>query len=236
MDLFRAAEGTLPLFVFLTGLLVFILVFQKLFYPMAKSLPNAGKRQSGKRPVQTYLHRNQRVRIPEGYMAVGLITTAHGLRGEVKVELHTDFPERFAPGVVVYLGESLEKATISAARPHQGQMLLQFQGIEDRTAADELRGTWLFIPDDEAVALEEDTFFVHDIIGLSVQTASGQLLGTVEEVLFTGANEVYVVATPDEPGEPRREILLPAIADVIKEVDLDQGILTVELLPGLLDE
>jgi 16S rRNA processing protein RimM len=227
--LFRAAEGTLPLFVFLTE----FLSFQKFFTSMAKSLPNAGKRQTGKRPVQTYLHRNQRVRIPEGYMAVGLITNAHGLRGEVKVELHTDFPERFAPGVAVYLGESLEKATISAARPHQGQMLLQFEGFEDRTAADDLRGTWLFIPDDEAVELEEDTYFVHDIIGLSVQTTSGQLLGTVEEVLFTGANEVYVVTTPDEP---RREILLPAIADVVKEVDLDQGILTIELLPGLLDE
>jgi 16S rRNA processing protein RimM len=200
---------------------------------MAKSLPNAGKRQTGKRPVQTYVHRNQRVRIPDGYMAVGMITSAHGLRGEVKVELHTDFPERFAPDVVVYLGEALEKATISAARPHQGQMLMQFHGVDDRTAADELRGLWLFIPEEEAVELEEDTYFVHDIIGLSVQTTEGKLLGTVEEVLFTGANEVYVVATPDEP---RREILLPAIADVIKEVNLEEGILTVELLPGLLDE
>lgn len=166
-------------------------------------------------------------------MAVGLITTAHGLRGEVKVELHTDFPDRFAPGIEVYLGEELEKATISAARPHQGQVLLQFQGHEDREAADALRGLWVFIPEDEAVELEEDTFFVHDIIGLAVQTADGRLLGTVAEVLFTGANEVYVIATPDEPS---REILLPAIADVVKEVDLEQGILTVELLPGLLDE
>jgi 16S rRNA processing protein RimM len=200
---------------------------------MAKQLPNSSKRPSGKRPVQTYLHRNQRVRIPEGYMAVGLITTAHGLRGEVKVELHTDFPERFIPGMDAYLGESLEKVTVSAARPHQGQMLLQFEGTEDREAAEELRGLWLFIPEDEAVELEEDTYFVHDIIGLSVQTADGQLLGTVKEVLFTGANEVYVVATPDEPS---REILLPAIADVVKEVNLEEGILTVELLPGLLDE
>jgi 16S rRNA processing protein RimM len=216
--LFRAAEGTLPLFV---------------FHFMAKSLPYSNKRQEGKRPVQTYIHRNQRVRIPEGYMAVGLITSAHGLRGEVKVELHTDFPERFAPGVEVYLGEELEEATISVARPHQGQMLLQFQDIDDRAAAEELRGLWLFIPEEQAATLAEDTYFVHDIIGLSVQTVSGQLLGTVAEVLQTGANDVYVVATLDEP---RREILLPAIADVVKTVDLEQGMLTVELLPGLLDE
>jgi 16S rRNA processing protein RimM len=200
---------------------------------MAKQLPNAKRKSSGKGSFQTYTHRNQRVRIPDGYMAVGLIAGAHGLRGEVKVELHTDFPERFAPAVEVYLGEELEAVTISSARPHQGQMLLQFEGIEDRTGADDIRGLWVFIPETGAVDLEEDTYFVHDIIGLSVQTAEGKLLGTVQEVLFTGANEVYVVATPDEPP---RELLLPAIADVIKQVDLEQGILIVELLPGLLDE
>jgi 16S rRNA processing protein RimM len=200
---------------------------------MAKQTPKNNQRASGKRPLHTYIHRNQRVRIPEGYMAVGMITSAHGLRGEVKMELHTDFPERFAPDVEVYLGDELEKVTISAARPHQGQMLVQFQGIEDRTAAEELRGLWVFIADEDAAELEEDTYFVHDIIGLSVQTTSGQLLGTVSEVLFTGANDVYVVQTADEP---RREILLPAIDEVIKQVNLDEGILTVELLPGLLDE
>jgi 16S rRNA processing protein RimM len=199
---------------------------------MAKSVPNS-KRQSTNRNIQTYLHRNQRVRIPEGYMAVGLVTNAHGLRGEVKVELHTDFPERFAPGVELYLGEELEKVTISAARPHQGQMLLQFEGIEDRADAEALRGLWAFIPDEQAVTLEEDTYYVHDIIGLSVQTVDGQPLGTVEEVLFTGANDVYLVKTP---GEPSREILLPAIDEVIKEVKLEAGLLIVELLPGLIDE
>ena len=200
---------------------------------MAKTLPNTNRRPSGKRPVQTYVHRNQRVRIPDGYMAIGMISSAHGLRGEVKVELHTDFPERFAPSVTVYLGEELDKAVINSARPHQGQLLVQFRGHETRESAEELRGLWVFIPEDEAVALDEDTYFVHDIIGLSVQTSAGRLLGTVSEVLLTGANDVYVVETPDEP---RKEILLPAIADVIKQVDLDQGILTVELLPGLLDE
>jgi 16S rRNA processing protein RimM len=200
---------------------------------MAKRLPNAKKSGASKRPVQTYLHRNQRVRIPEGFMAVGMITSVHGLRGEVKMELHTDFPERFVAGGVVYLGEELEEVTISAARPHQGQMLMQFSGIEDRDTAETLRGLWIFIPEDEAVELEEDTYFVHDMIGLSVQTGEGKLLGTLSEVLFTGANDVYVVETPDEP---HREILLPAIPEVIKNVDLEQGILTVEPLPGLLDE
>ncbi|MCC6458187.1 MAG: 16S rRNA processing protein RimM [Caldilineaceae bacterium] len=200
---------------------------------MPKQLPNTDKRQRSARPVDTFLHRNQKVHIPKGYIAIGMITSAHGLRGEMKVELHTDFPERFAPGVVVYLGVELDKVTIKSARPHQGQLLLQIEGIDNRTQVDALRGVWIFVPEDEAVELEEDTYFVHDIIGLSVQTASGELLGTVGQVLFTGANDVYVVETP---GEKPREILLPAIEEVIKEVDLDNGILTVELLPGLLDE
>jgi 16S rRNA processing protein RimM len=200
---------------------------------MPKQLPNANKNQRSTRPVDTFVHRNQKVRIPKGYIAIGMITSAHGLRGEMKVELHTDFPERFAPGVVIYLGEPLDEATIKTARPHQGQVLLQLDSINDRTQVDALRGVWIFIPEDEAVDLEEDTYYVHDIIGLSVQTTSGELLGTVAQVLFTGANDVYVVETP---GEKPREILLPAIDEVIKAVDLDQGILTVELLPGLLDE
>jgi 16S rRNA processing protein RimM len=200
---------------------------------MPKELPNANQRRTNRRPVHTYLLRNQRVHVPEGYMAIGMITGAHGLRGEVKVELHTDFPERFAPGLEVYLGEELDKTTVGTARPHQGQVLLQFHGIDDRTQAEALRGLWLFIPEEEAVTLEEDTYFVHDIIGLSVHTSSGELLGTVEQVLFTGANDVYVVQSP---GEKPREILLPAIDEVIKQVDLENGILTVELLPGLLDE
>lgn len=200
---------------------------------MAKQLPNANKRPRDSRGIQTYTHRNQRVRIPNGYLAVGMITSAHGLRGEVKVELHTDFPERFAPEVEVFLGEALEKMTIRSARPHQGQVLLQFDTVDDREGADSLRGIWIFVPESEAVALEEDTFYVHDIIGLAVETVSGAPIGTVSDVLFTGANEVYVVTPPDDP---KREILLPAIADVIKEVNLAQGTLVVELLPGLLDE
>jgi 16S rRNA processing protein RimM len=200
---------------------------------MANQLPASKKPSGAKRSVETYTHRNRRVRIPSGYMAVGMITSVHGLRGEVKVELHTDFPERFASGGEIYLGEDLEKLTIASVRPHQGQMLMQFQGVDNRDAAEDLRGIWLFIPEEDAMELEEDTYFIHDIIGLSVQTSDGKLLGTLSDVLSTGANDVYVVQTPDEP---RREILLPAIDQVIKKVDLDEGIMFVDLLPGLLDE
>ncbi len=201
---------------------------------MPKFVPNTNRRsRRQQRGVQTYIHRNQRVRIPDGHLAVGLITTAHGLRGEVKVELHTDFPERFVEDAELYLGDALEKVTIMGARPHQGQMLLQFHEITSREGAEALRGLWIFVPEAEAVALDEDTYFVHDIIGLAVETVTGEPIGTVTDVLFTGANEVYIVAPPDDP---KREILLPAIADVVKEINLELGTMVVELLPGLLDE
>jgi 16S rRNA processing protein RimM len=185
------------------------------------------------RRVQTYTHRNRQVRIPEGYLAVGMVVGAHGLRGELKVELHTDFPERFAPGVLLWMGEQLVQVEIETVRPHQGAVLMQFTTVRGRTAAEALRGQWLFIPNDQAEKLDEDTFFVHDIIGTSVQTVDGRLLGTVQEVVFTGANDVYVLSTPDDPP---REILIPAVGHVIQKVDLEQGIITVELPAGLLDE
>jgi 16S rRNA processing protein RimM len=200
---------------------------------MPNQLPNQNKRQAKGVPSQTYMHRNRQVSVPDGYMAVGMVASVHGLRGEVKVELHTDFPERFAPGEMVYLGANLQETVIVEARPHQGHYLLKFRGIGSREQAEDLRGLWIFIPETDAADLEEDTYFVHDIIGLSVQTVSGKLLGTVDQVLFTGANEVYIVKTADEPP---RELLLPAIAEVIKQVDLENGILVVEPLPGLLDE
>jgi 16S rRNA processing protein RimM len=95
-----------------------------------------------------------------------------------------------------------------------------------------LRGYWLFVDEEEAVELEEGTFFVHDILGLSVHTEEGALLGAVADVLFTGANEVYVVQGKDLP---QGEVLLPAIEDVIRAVDLEAGRMTVRLLPGLLN-
>jgi 16S rRNA processing protein RimM len=199
---------------------------------MNRSQPDRPERRPSGR-VQIYTHRNRQVRIPEGYMAVGYIAGVHGLRGEVRVELHTDFPERFAPGAVLWLGPELEELRVATARPHQGQMLVRFDSVTDRTQAEALRNRWLLIQDEHAEALEPDTYFVHDIVGATVQTTTGRVLGTVTEVLFTGANEVYVVAIP---GEAPRELLLPAIADVVQEVDLAAGVITVELLPGLLDE
>lgn len=187
----------------------------------------------GEQHFETYTHRNRKVRIPVGYMAVGMIIGPHGLRGELKVEVHSDNPARFDAGSRLWVGDSLTEMEIITSRSHKNQILLTLSGIADRTAAEAARGEWLFIPNQDAAELEEDTYYVHDIVGAAVQTQDGRPLGMVKEVLFTDANEVYIVTPPDAPD---RELLLPAIADVILQVDLEQGLITVNLLPGLLDE
>lgn len=175
------------------------------------------------------------VQVPAGYLAVGHISGVHGLRGEVKVELYTDFPDRFSPGVVLFAGNHLEELTVRHARPHKGQMLLAFADIEDRDAADELRGQWLFVDEKNAVALEDDSYWIHDILGMTVFAEDGELLGVIQDVLFTGANEVYVVQrTLDADGV--EELLLPAITDVVRQVNVEARTMTVHLLPGLRPE
>ncbi len=198
-----------------------------------QQLDGKPRRPSAGRQFETYTHRNRKVRIPVGYLAVGMIIGPHGLRGELKVEIHSDNPARFDPGNRLWLGQDLEEMKIISSRPHKGQTLLILSGVADRTAAEAMSGEWLFIPEQEAAELEPDTYYVHDIVGAAVQTADGRMLGVVKEVLFTGANEVYVVTPPDAPD---REILIPAIADVIQHVDLAEGVITINLLPGLLED
>lgn len=172
---------------------------------------------------------------PEGYLAIGYIVGVHGLRGELKVELYTDFPERFESGVEVLIGERLQKYLIENSRPHKTHLLLKLKKIDRREDAELLRNQWILIDEEDAVALEEDEYWIHEILGLHVLTEAGQLLGEVIDVLHTGANDVYVVLL-DPPRGNQTELLLPAIGDVVKAVDLEQETITVQLLPGLLDD
>lgn len=183
---------------------------------------------------EPYTHRNRAVVVPDGCLAVGYIAGVHGLAGELKVELHTDFPDRFAPGVILLLGAELSEVTVKSARMHKQTLLLRLEGIVGREEAEQLRGTWLFVSEEDAVQLEEDAYWVHDIIGMDVQTEAGEPLGVIREVLFTGANQVYVVE-PLGLVNGGKEVLLPAITDVVRQVDLDARRMTVHLLPGLLE-
>jgi len=116
---------------------------------------------------------------------------------------------------------------VTATRWHKDRVLLTLQGCEDRTAAERLRGLLVQVPIEEAMPLSEDEYYAHELIGLDVVTVEGEDLGRISEVLFTNANDVYVVVGP------RGQILLPAIADVIVRVDLDAGQMVVRLMEGL---
>jgi 16S rRNA processing protein RimM len=163
------------------------------------------------------------------FMAIGRIVQPHGVRGEVSVEVLTDFPERFDTIEIVYLGSASEAEArqVKTSRWHQNRVLLSFEGCEDRTTAEGLRGLLVQIPIEEAMPLPEGEYYAHDLIGLDVLTVEGEALGRVNDILFTGANEVYVVVGP------RGQILLPAIADVVERIDLGAGQIVVRLIDGL---
>ncbi len=184
--------------------------------------------------AQIYYMRNQPVVVPAGCIAVGHIIGVHGLRGEVKVELYTDFPERFVVGAVLMAGEDLAELAIEQVREHKTHLLIKFAGIDNRTAAEELRNLWLFVDEADAAELEEGAYWIHDIIGLDVFTEQGELIGRVTDVLGTGSNDVYVVAAAGDFNRGR-DVLLPALDDVILTVDLEQRRMIVHLPDGLLD-
>jgi 16S rRNA processing protein RimM len=162
------------------------------------------------------------------YLVIGRVVKPWGTRGEVKVEIITDFPDRFALLRTVYLGPKAVPFVLEGFRLHKGAVLLRLEGCHDRTAAEDLRGQLVQIPIEQAIPLEEDEYYEHQIVGLAVWTAGGEYLGTVDEIIFTGSNDVYVVR-----GEGR-EILIPAMEDVVLEINLARGRLTVELMEGLI--
>lgn len=172
-------------------------------------------------------------RTSASYLAVGQIVAPHGIRGEVKVEIMTDFLERYRPGTRLFLGRSTDDpdvvpVEVATSRPHQGRMLVRLASVSDRNAAELLRGLYLLVPEEEAMPLGEHENYVHDLIGLQVETDAGQVLGELVEVLFTPANDVYVVQGPSG------EVLIPARREVVVSVNLAGRVMRVALPDGLL--
>ncbi len=174
-----------------------------------------------------------------GRVAVGTVLGPHGVRGEVTVRPLTDFPERFHGLREVWLGSPVNQAArVQSARADRGRWLLRLEGCDTRDRAEALRGVDLLLGEDELMPLAPGSYYLHQIIGLETYTEDGRLLGRVAEVLQTGANDVYVVRPAPEPdgsrGGGRREYLVPAVREIVR-VDLDQGRLYVNPIPGLLD-
>ena len=168
----------------------------------------------------------------EDMLRVGVVSSTHGVRGEVKVFPTTDDPARFEELETVLLDTGKEKLELEIAgvKFFKNMVILKFKGYDSINDVERYRGKDLWITREQAVPLGEDENFVADLIGLAVVTDGGETLGTMKDVMFTGANDVYVVER-----ENGKELLLPAIKDCILDVDLENGVMTVHVLDGLLD-
>lgn len=168
----------------------------------------------------------------EQLLRVGVISSTHGVRGEVKVYPTTSDVNRFKnlKKVVLDTGREYLNLEISGVKFFKNQVILKFKGIDNINDIEKYKGKDLLVNREDAVPLEENENYVADLIGLTVVTEDGETLGELTEVMETGANDVYVIETEDG-----RELLIPAIRDCILDVDLDEEVMTVHILPGLFD-
>ncbi|MCY9588412.1 ribosome maturation factor RimM [Paenibacillus chitinolyticus] len=165
---------------------------------------------------------------------VGTIVNTHGLRGEVKVVPHTDFAEqRFANGSKLVIEDAkgkLTPVTIKSTRLHKNMYIAQFKEFSHINEVEVFKSSLLRVEEKYLESLDEDEYYYHEILGCRVLTEEGEELGTIEEILTPGANHVWVVGRPN-----KKQLLLPVIDDVVLDVNVEEKIVTVHLLEGLLD-
>lgn len=173
---------------------------------------------------------------PPRYLVLGQILRPHGVRGELRMRLHTDYPERITKLKTVYLSPRENDAnpkpySIAGMRMNKAYGLLRLKEIPDRNAAERFRGLYVLVSYDEAVPLADDEFYLYQLIGLRVETEDGFVLGTIKDYLETGANDVYVVDSPEYG-----EVLFPATHETIINHDIENGVVRVHILDGLLPD
>lgn len=168
----------------------------------------------------------------ENTLRVGVISSTHGVRGEVKVFPTTDDVNRFKKLKEVILDTGKEQKTleIEQVKFFKNMVILKFKGYDNINDIEIYKGNDLLVTRDNAISLAPNENFIVDLIGLSVVTDEGEPFGTLTDVLVTGANDVYVVETPEG-----REVLFPAIPSCVLDVDLEKAVVTVHILDGLLD-
>jgi 16S rRNA processing protein RimM len=164
------------------------------------------------------------------YVVIGRIARAHGVSGELAVDVLTDFPERFDELAQVWLGQSSTEATpyvVTQSRKHKNRVLLTLEGITTKDQADLMHGVLVQIPADDLEALPEGQYYAHELLGVSVVDEEGEELGELAEILETGANDVYIIRGP------KGELLVPAIPEVILKIDMENRLMRIHVLDGL---
>ena len=167
----------------------------------------------------------------EELLQVGVITTTHGVRGEVKVFPTTDDPARFKKlkDVILDNGKAKKDLEIENVKFFKNMVILKFKGLDNINDVERFRQAKLLVTRENAVELEEDEYFIADLISINVTSDEGEELGTIKDVLQTGANDVYCIRT-----EEHGEVLIPAIKDCILDVDVEAGKMKIYLLDGLI--
>lgn len=165
-------------------------------------------------------------------LRVGVIVKTHGIRGEVKVYPTTDSPERFdeIEKVKVKQGKRIHEFRIEKARYQKNLVILKFKGIDDINDVEQYKGAELWIDREDGAELKEGEYYIADIIGMKVISEDGTELGSIRDVLETGANDVYIV---ERSG--KKDLLIPAIKECILDVNIEDNIMTIHLMDGLLD-
>ena len=165
-------------------------------------------------------------------LEIGQIVNTFGIRGEVKVVPFTNDIKRFDDLKKVYVksNKQSKQYKVENVRYHKNMALLKLEGINNPEIAEMLKNSYLEIDREDAIPLEEGTYFIADLIGLDVYTDEGKLLGKVNDIYNTGSNDIYVIK--DEFG---KQILLPGIKEVIKDVQIENSKIIVHLIPGLIN-
>lgn len=175
------------------------------------------------------MHTKQRAQQPPEYLVVGRVIRPHGVRGALVIEELSPLIRSITASTNVFIGSPPSEVIVEDLRPHRDRYLLTIPDCNSREQAENYRGLELQLRFEEVAPLPEGEYYYWQILGLKVKTVDGQVLGEVIQILETGANDVYIVRSPEQ-----KELLIPAIEQVVQKVDLEEGLLIVDLLPGLI--
>jgi 16S rRNA processing protein RimM len=165
------------------------------------------------------------------YLAVGFLRRAHGVHGEVIMEVLTDFPERLKPNTQVFVGGNYQPMMILSVRNHHDGLLIKFSGFNKPEDAKQYRNQLVYVTAADRPKLPKGQFYHHELIGVDVMDEEGKIIGKLSEIVQTGANDVYVVSRPDA-----KELLLPVIPSVVLDIDADRRLIRIHLMEGLIEE
>lgn len=165
------------------------------------------------------------------YLVVGSLRRPHGVRGEMVMEVITDFPERLEPNTKVFVGDSHQPMTLAGARFHGEGLLIKFKGVDTPETAGRYRNQLVYVTTADRPRLPKGQYYHHELIGFAVVDEDDKAIGTLTEIIQTRANDVYVVTRPDAS-----EVLLPNIPSVILDIETGRRQIRVRLLDGLIED